>query len=252
MKAISLWQPWASLVPAGAKPVETRSWSTSYRGPLAIHAAKTTDGFDELPGDCEGDTEAGWRYGYIGDFQAAYCYQTSDEGKRGDAFLHDLSDNGPSEPSMVPLGAVVATCTLTDVVPIEKYGTLSDARHVTDCPTEVISNQGAGLWLFGIDRDGQRIVHRVEDERPYGDFTPGRYAWLLTDIEAVGDRCPACRRPRHCTTCDDRGSIPVPGGGTACPDCFVATPAECKVCGDYGWSDPVPARGRQGLWEWTP
>lgn len=40
MKAISLWQPWASAIAVGAKRVETRSWGTSYRGPLAIHAAK--------------------------------------------------------------------------------------------------------------------------------------------------------------------------------------------------------------------
>lgn len=42
LKAITLWQPWASLVAAGVKRNETRSWATSYRGPLAIHAAKCT------------------------------------------------------------------------------------------------------------------------------------------------------------------------------------------------------------------
>lgn len=41
MKALTLTQPWATLVAIGAKKIETRSWSTSYRGPLAIHAAKT-------------------------------------------------------------------------------------------------------------------------------------------------------------------------------------------------------------------
>ncbi|WP_409029423.1 ASCH domain-containing protein [Gracilimonas sediminicola] len=40
MKAISLWQPWASLMQTGAKQVETRSWSTNYRGPLLICSAK--------------------------------------------------------------------------------------------------------------------------------------------------------------------------------------------------------------------
>ena len=39
MKAITLWQPWASLLACGAKEYETRSWATSYRGPIAIHAA---------------------------------------------------------------------------------------------------------------------------------------------------------------------------------------------------------------------
>lgn len=41
MNAISLWQPWASLVVAGIKHWETRSWDTTYRGLLAIHATKT-------------------------------------------------------------------------------------------------------------------------------------------------------------------------------------------------------------------
>ncbi|WP_211293112.1 ASCH domain-containing protein [Brunnivagina elsteri] len=35
-KAISLWQPWASLIPLGLKKFETRSWKTSYRGKLLI------------------------------------------------------------------------------------------------------------------------------------------------------------------------------------------------------------------------
>jgi hypothetical protein len=39
MKAITIWQPWASLKACGAKEFETRSWATSYRGPIAIHAA---------------------------------------------------------------------------------------------------------------------------------------------------------------------------------------------------------------------
>lgn len=43
MKALSLWQPWASAVANGAKCVETRSWSTTYRGLLAIHAAQKDD-----------------------------------------------------------------------------------------------------------------------------------------------------------------------------------------------------------------
>lgn len=40
MKALTLTQPWATLVAIGAKKIETRSWNTTYRGPLAIHAAK--------------------------------------------------------------------------------------------------------------------------------------------------------------------------------------------------------------------
>lgn len=44
IKAISIWQPWASLIAVGAKKFETRSWATSYRGPLLICAAKSRKG----------------------------------------------------------------------------------------------------------------------------------------------------------------------------------------------------------------
>ncbi len=40
IKALTIWQPYASLIAAGLKQYETRSWSTRYRGLLAIHAAK--------------------------------------------------------------------------------------------------------------------------------------------------------------------------------------------------------------------
>lgn len=39
MKALTLWQPWASLVAVGEKKIETRCWTTKYRGDLAIHSA---------------------------------------------------------------------------------------------------------------------------------------------------------------------------------------------------------------------
>lgn len=37
--AITLWQPWATLVALGMKQYETRAWATYYRGDMAIHAA---------------------------------------------------------------------------------------------------------------------------------------------------------------------------------------------------------------------
>ena len=39
MKALTLHEPFATLIARGFKEVETRAWYTSYRGPLAIHAA---------------------------------------------------------------------------------------------------------------------------------------------------------------------------------------------------------------------
>ena len=37
--ALTIRQPYAWLVVKGFKPVENRTWSTTYRGPLFIHAA---------------------------------------------------------------------------------------------------------------------------------------------------------------------------------------------------------------------
>ncbi|MBL8815985.1 MAG: ASCH domain-containing protein [Planctomyces sp.] len=50
MKAITIWQPYATLIMLGAKRFETRSWPTTYRGPLVIHAAKRWDEYRAL--DC--------------------------------------------------------------------------------------------------------------------------------------------------------------------------------------------------------
>lgn len=40
MKAISLWQPWASLWCVGRKIHETRHWRCAHRGWTVVHAAK--------------------------------------------------------------------------------------------------------------------------------------------------------------------------------------------------------------------
>lgn len=40
MKAITIWQPWASLIQTRAKKFETRSWKTDHRGLLLICSAK--------------------------------------------------------------------------------------------------------------------------------------------------------------------------------------------------------------------
>jgi hypothetical protein len=55
MKAITIWQPYATLIMLGLKQYETRSWSTEYRGPLVIHAAKKWD--EERDWDCNRVTD---------------------------------------------------------------------------------------------------------------------------------------------------------------------------------------------------
>ncbi len=43
MKALSVRQPWASLIASGAKTIELRSWRTHHRGPLVIVAGRAAD-----------------------------------------------------------------------------------------------------------------------------------------------------------------------------------------------------------------
>jgi hypothetical protein len=40
VKVLSIWCPWPQLIMLAGKDVENRGWSTTYRGPLAIHASK--------------------------------------------------------------------------------------------------------------------------------------------------------------------------------------------------------------------
>lgn len=43
MKAITIKQPWATLIAEGYKEYEFRTWKTKYRGDILIHAGKGTD-----------------------------------------------------------------------------------------------------------------------------------------------------------------------------------------------------------------
>lgn len=121
MKAITLTQPWATLVAIGAKRLETRSWRTSYRGPLAIHAAKGFGSREEF---------------------VAMCRQP--------LFARALVAAGFQTPASLPLGAVVATCQLVNV-------------HRTE---EIRDSLG-------------------EQERAFGGYDDGRFAWELEEVRAL-------------------------------------------------------------------
>lgn len=44
MKALSIKDPWASLIVAGKKTIELRTWRTNYRGPILIHRSGKSRG----------------------------------------------------------------------------------------------------------------------------------------------------------------------------------------------------------------
>ncbi|EHQ88436.1 ASCH domain-containing protein [Desulfosporosinus youngiae] len=90
MKAISLLQPWASLIATGAKKIETRSWATKYRGPLAIHASK---------GYKAKNLDMAWKEPF---FAALESLRVTEE--NGDVSIR------------FPHGSIIATCNLVDCV----------------------------------------------------------------------------------------------------------------------------------------
>ena len=90
IKTLSLWQPWAEAIRVGAKQVETRSWLTSYRGWLAIHAAKRKiDKSDAAFTD--------WAEHYVGDlskldFGAAICIVKLSDCRSTEALREEISE----------------------------------------------------------------------------------------------------------------------------------------------------------------
>lgn len=126
MKALTLTQPWATLVAIGAKKIETRSWRTKYTGPLAIHAAK---GFPRVARDFTLDPIVYESYRNIWPDWPAY-----------------------------PQGCILATCYLTGSIPVDVFGV----------SVEPLSDR----------------------EKAFGDYSAGRYAWLLGDVRPLATPIP--------------------------------------------------------------
>ena len=155
MKAITLIQPYATLISLGMKKIETRSWATSYRGPLAIHAAKgpgDLGSFKAMRDLCGTQPFFDALMRIVPDFDT-YCDR--------DAIFERL-----------PLGAIVAVCEVVCCVPTE----------------------AAEDGFFGgprsIETGFQRLWKLTDQERAFGDYSPGRFAWLLSDIRALPEPIP--------------------------------------------------------------
>lgn len=157
MRALSLTQPWATLVANGSKKVETRSWRTSYLGEIAIHAAK---GFPKwAKDDCMTPVFARALWpdppGVTADF----------EGCRAEQRLI----------SELPLGAVVAVAQLAHVMPTEHRLSGSGAR-VFERPAP-----GTPEHAFG-DYSPRRFMWFLENVRPLRGPVPCRGAlgvWVV-------------------------------------------------------------------------
>lgn len=215
MKAITLWQPWATLIALLIKLIETRGWKppASWIGQhIVIHAAKRPP-----------------REGKYGEFEVKTWPR-----RRllpGETRQWKLYGPGLGRGIDLPLGAIVASCTLVDVVPI--VGPLDEEGPI---PHAVVVDSD-GLALF---YESDPFAVGLDAQLPYGDFTPGQFAWLLEDIKPTTERCPAC------------WGEGLSGTRTFEPDGLRYEPDRCLVCKGKGHTNPIPAKGKQGLWNWQP
>ena len=147
VKALTIWQPWATAIALGIKHNETRSWNTNYRGPIAIHAAAKNDA-------------------HLRGLWLDVCGAMSDAGH--DYFIKRVANNGPYYIEYrdntrevicdLEFGAIIATANLVECIPItpEYVATLSP------------------------------------QELALGDYTFGRFAWVLEDVVMLDEPVP-CR-----------------------------------------------------------
>ncbi|GIO84556.1 hypothetical protein J25TS5_14880 [Paenibacillus faecis] len=131
MKAITILQPYATLIALGEKGFETRGWATKHRGPLTIHAGKKFD------------------------YDAWIKPEIYDAVRKHGILL----------PEDFPTGAIIATTNLKDCLKVIE------------------------TWTDGYVLEDGRFIYSPEYE--FGDFTPGRYAWELTDVRRLPDPIPA-------------------------------------------------------------
>ena len=152
MKAITIWQPWASLIAIGVKQYETRSWKTDYRGPIAIHAAKKNPCMIPLIG--------------LDEFDAA-ASETLE--KAGQSYTWCL----------LPKGSIIATAELVNVWYIVAHpGTNIDkAKHIPIGAESLSTDKHAS--------DFSDYFVPTDKEMLFGDWTPGRYAWELANVKLL-------------------------------------------------------------------
>jgi hypothetical protein len=163
MRGLTLTPPWGTLIavaalrPALGKHIETRSWalpSAAIGIPMAIHQAQG------LPRSfSEADL-------------AALCASWP--------FAEALAAVGITKAAQLPRGRIVAVVTPIDCVPTQN----SAVAVAPGQPWFVGHRSGVGQHYYE--------VPPPEPERSFGNYAPGRYAWLLDDIAALAEPVP-CR-----------------------------------------------------------
>lgn len=178
MKAISLWQPWASLIAAGVKPFETRHWAPPdwlVGQTIAICAAKKIGkenrafACDLMFGQvCDRDADINDGFDLAAKVEATWA---------GEDCPDELM--GIFGQATMPIGCVVATATLTGAFQLGEpaEGTARPAMSVT---RRMISRPFPECFTVKVDE--------------WGDYSPGRWAWLFQNVKAITPPVPVIGR----------------------------------------------------------
>lgn len=161
MKMLTLRQPWPMLIALGVKTIETRTFATEFRGPIAIHAAKKWD-------SCE---VGGWllRKSNLDGSPELWPPETHNGLEGYQDQCHRMV--------RCSLGAVVCVADLDDT-----------------CPTWNLHFSEEPGWRVIVERSGVDHVEHVfvgRDQEWFGDFYGFRYAWNLTNVRPLKTPVPA-------------------------------------------------------------
>lgn len=175
VKAIVVRQPWASLIALGHKTIETRPGPPN--GPMR------PEGVRGLPG-CR--IEQGERIAIVAGASKAGVDEVGME-----PWVPLMSADGSwtlAEP--VALGAVIATVAVEAALPIIREadrgagavpdGMLTISRPGHPIPTLLRFSWSLNAWTHEPTLYAGRFG--LSPEIPFGDFTPGRWGWLLANV----------------------------------------------------------------------
>lgn len=229
MKAISLHQPYASAMGLGLKTIETRSWKPPKRciGERFVIASTKIKPRED-------------RYGQhtVKRWPANEFHPLGVEGQR--VLLDSPRSDEHTFVSALPLGRIVASGVLTAAVP-------TDCINVNNAFFNRARPEAEHRAWWPDPHDDRVHVHA--DEIPWGDFSPGRWAWLFSDLARVEDRCPWCD-PRFTDLAGQvcgAGVAVVPGHTVGSGWDWVP----CPVCDGAGSCPPIPVKGKQRVYEVT-
>lgn len=236
---ITVYQPYASLIMAGVKRWETRG--------NPPNGDMRPDGVRGLPGL---KIDAGERIG-VHAAKRDTDYDRSIPNAAWGALGDLIGGNAPMRGYL--LGTVeVSDCVEIDPA-IDRLRWIDVHRGELKLSADIGPAEGND-WLSEVD---------ISDQLPFGHWVPGGWAWQLADPIPTTEQCPACKgRPKqpstriegasrscqHCNSTRTFNFLDRPG--TICR-CEGARREACPVCLGDGSCDPVPVKGKQGVWKWT-